>query len=167
MFYGLRDQQDYSYSLGVEGSIPIPNRSARGQHRRARFNEEQALKEYQQTELQLMTAVRNALRAVETNKVLIEANEQSRRLQEANVIAEEKSLRLGASTSFEVLRVQEDLTNAQLAELQAMIDFEQALVDLRLAEGTLLEEMGIAFEAPKVEDEAGFIDSVIPREFDF
>jgi len=67
------------------------------------------------------------------------------RLQEANVNAEERRLQIGITTSYQVLRVQEDLTAAQAQELQARITFEKALVELQLAEGSLLDNFGIIY----------------------
>ncbi|HNR37014.1 MAG TPA: hypothetical protein PKO36_17700, partial [Candidatus Hydrogenedentes bacterium] len=90
------------------------------------------------------------------------SNRQAKQLQEANVIAEEKRLRLGVSTSYRVLQVQQDLTLAQTQELQARIAYEKALVELRLSEGTLLESLGIDFCPPEPEAPVTFGRSIRP-----
>ena len=145
---GVFKKQEDVYSIGVEGSIPINNRAARGQHLKARISKQQAEDRRRQSELGLMAAVHIAARNVMTNKILIESTKQAVRLQEANVIAEEKRLRLGVTTSFQVLRVQEDLTAARTQELQARIMYERALVELQTAEGTLLELFGVEVTPP-------------------
>jgi len=164
VFNGIRDKDDWSYTIGVQGSIPIGNRSARGAYERAKMTQRQSEQQYKKTELDLILNVRLALRAAETGRTLVEANAQARALQEANVEAEEKRLRIGASTSFEVLRIQEDLAQAQVQELQAKINFEKALIDLQLAEGTLLENMGVEFAAPEPEPMIDFVRSLYPPE---
>ncbi len=140
---GIAEEQDRTYGLGVQGSIVINNRAARGAHQRARLNVRQAEERRKKTEMALMMGVHYAARSVMTNKVLAESNRQTVRLQEANVSAEEKRLQLGTTTSYQVLRVQEDLTAAQVQELQARIAYEKSLVDFQLATGSLLGELGI------------------------
>jgi len=93
-----------------------------------------------------MLAVRTAMRGVITNEILVKNSEQARILQQANVAAEEKRLELGVTTTHEVLQVQENLTAAQDRELQNKINFEKSLVDLKVAEGVVLRELGIEFE---------------------
>ena len=91
----------------------------------------------------MMMRVHVAARGVLTGKTLVESNHQTTLLQETNVMAEEKRLKIGISNSYQVLKVQEDLTAAQVAELQANIAFEKALVELQLAEGSLLDNLGL------------------------
>ena len=98
-----------------------------------------------------------------TNHILVESNRQARRLQEVNVVAEEKRLRLGVTTSWQVLQVQEDLTAAQTLEVQSQTAYEKALTDLLLAEGTLLENWNIAFEPPEEADAIGYFGSMMPH----
>lgn len=142
---GLREEQDRIYMVGIQSSIAINNRAARGAHQRARLNKRQAEERRKQTEMALMMAVHYAARAVHTNRALLESNRQTVRLQEANVAAEEKRLRLGVTTSYQVLRMQEDLTAAQTQALQAQIAFEKALVEFQKADGSLLENLGIQY----------------------
>ena len=157
---GVFDGQEDVYSIGVEGSIPINNRAARGQHLKARISKRQAEDRRRQSELGLMAAVHIAARNVMTNKILIESTKQAVRLQEANVIAEEKRLRLGVTTSFQVLRVQEDLTAARTQELQARIMYERALVELQTAEGTLLEHFGVEVTTPAPQKPVAWSEAV-------
>ena len=162
MFSGLRDRQDDSYRIGVDGAVPIGNRAARGNHQRARISMRQAEQDLAQTEHEVMLNVRLAIRGVETARILVESSRQARILQEANVRAEERRLELGATTSYQVLQVQEDLTGAQVQEVQAMIDFEKAMADLRLAEGLILQAHDVYWETPEAEEPESFLDSVVP-----
>ncbi len=148
---GLREEQDRTYSVGIQSSIAINNRAARGAHQRARLNKRQAEERRKKTETALMMAVHLAARAVKTNRALVESNAQAVRLQEANVAAEEKRLRLGVSTNYQVLRAQEDLTAAQTQTLQARIAFEKALIEFQKADGSLLQNLGVSY-TPELED---------------
>jgi outer membrane protein len=163
MIYGIREKQDYMYSWGVTGSVPIGNRAARGTYRKARLTAREMAVRKSDTLQTLMENVHLAARAVMKNRLLLESEEQARRLQEANVAAEEKRLRLGVTTSFQVLQVQEDLTLAQTREVQARIAWEKALAGLQLAEGTLLENLGIEFTAEDADLDTGFFKSIRPR----
>lgn len=161
--YGIRDKQDEIYSVGIQGTVPINNRAARGQHLRAQLTRRQAEERRRQTELGLMTAVHVASRNMMTSKILMESNAQAVRLQEANVVAEEKRLRLGVTTSFQVLRIQEDLTAARIQELQSRIAYEKALLELQTAEGTLLENLGVDVIQPGAEEPVPYFESIRPR----
>jgi outer membrane protein TolC len=158
---GLPEQNDTTYSFGLTGSVPIGNRSARASHQRARLTLRQAEQRLEKARQDIALGVQLAARGVKTSRVLVLSNQNTRTLQETNVIAEEKRLRLGVTTSYRVLQVQEDLTSAQTQELQALISFQKALVDLRLAEGTLLEENGVEFEYFAPEPPEGFLQSLV------
>ncbi|HEO72071.1 MAG TPA: TolC family protein [Candidatus Hydrogenedentes bacterium] len=162
MLAGVRDRNDHSWTLGIEASVPIGNRAARGAHERARQTLRQSEQRLTKTKQELMLKVRMAARAVDTSRILVESNRQSRRLQETNVVAEEKRLRLGLSTSYRVLQIQEDLTAAQVQEVQAQTAHEKALVELRLAEGVILDELGIAFDPPPPASPIAYGESIRP-----
>lgn len=161
---GIKDRQDYAYSYGVQASIPILNRAARGSFQRARLQRRQAEMTLEQARQQLMLNVNLAASRVASNAILVQSNQQATRLQIANVAAEEKRLQLGVTTSWQVLQIQQDLTTAQVQELISNIEYEKSLVELQLAEGTLLDDLGIELKAPEAEDApVTYIDSVRPR----
>ena len=163
-FQSIADRDDHGYSIGIRGQVPIGNRVARGQYERANITTRQAELRLEKTKQELMLKVRIALRALYTNQILIESNRQARILQEKNVVAEEKRLKLGITTSYRVLQIQQDLTTAQTQESQAQIAYEKALVDLRLAEGTLLESLGVDFKPPEPLHPITFSHSIRPFE---
>lgn len=161
---GIRERQDYVYSYGVRASIPILNRVARGNYQRARLDRRQAEVTLEQARQQLMLNVNLAASRVASNAILVQSNQQATRLQIANVAAEEKRLQLGVTTSWQVLQIQQDLTVAQVQELISNIEYEKSLVELQLAEGTILDELGIELTAPELEEEPiSYLNSVRPR----
>lgn len=161
---GIVERQDYNYSYGIQGSIPLFNRAARGSYHRARITRRQAERSLEQARQQLMANVHLAASQVASNAVLIQSNQQATRLQIANVAAEEKRLQLGVTTSWQVLQIQQDLTAAQVQELISNIEYEKSLVELQLAEGTLLDDLGIELEIPEPDDKpVGYLESLRPR----
>lgn len=162
MFEGIRDRDDKSYNVGFQGSVPILNRQARGAFQRAELTARQAEQQLEQTRQNLILNVQIAVRNVATSRVLAESTLQTQALQEINLEAESKRLELGVTTSYRVLEVEEDLTLARTQHIQALVNFQQALTDLRLAEGTLLGVFGIEFQAPEPETPISYVRSITP-----
>ena len=96
---------------------------------RARLQQTQTQLNLKDPELQAAAEVRNAGRNVNTNRRRVEASRATRILSERQLEAEQKKFAVGLSTSFEVVQAQRDLANARNSELQAIIDYVQALVD--------------------------------------
>ena len=161
-FDGVVGNDGSTWTVGLIGSIPIGNRAGRGTYRRAKVFERQQEQRLKQAKRQVMLAVSLSLHRLVSNEILIESSKQTRILQQANVAAEEKRLSLGVTTSQEVLEIQEDLTEAQTQEVQSMVDFEKALIDLQVSEGTLLENRGVIFDPAEDQNPLGFFRSIRP-----
>ena len=58
--------------------------------------------------------------------------------------AETEKYRVGKSTSLLVAQAQRDLLSAQIAEIEAIANYEKAVIGLLKAEGTLLDWHGIS-----------------------
>jgi hypothetical protein len=56
-------------------------------------------------------------------------------------------LREGVTTSFEVLQLQKEFSQARSREYAALADLNKDIVDLHLATGTLLEEQGVMVQS--------------------
>lgn len=145
-FEGIRTGSGQNYSYGVVLTIPFSNRIAKNNYRASRLEKERLLLAYKQQEQQIIVEIDNAVKAARTAYTRIDATRQARLYAEAALEAEEKKLANGKSTSFFVLQLQRDLTTARLSELRALADFNRALSNLRLSEGSTLEahdlEMG-------------------------
>jgi len=162
VFDGIRTAADNSYSVSFTGSLPLRNRAARGAYHTAEINEREAEAQLKKVKQDLVLNVRLAIRSVETSRILVESTHQARLVQETNLSAEEQRLKLGLTTNYQVLQIEEDLTNAEVQEVQAQISLEKALVQLELAQGTLLKDLGIKFEPPAPQKPVGYIQSVLP-----
>ncbi len=140
------DSDGVQWSVGLTYGFPVGNRAAKSNYAIATLNREKGELGLQNTEQSIRVDVRAAVRSVESGSKRVDAAHSSTILQRKTVEAEQKKFENGMSTSFEVLRIQTDLSNAQLAEIRAILDYNKALADLERAKGTLLEARGLELE---------------------
>lgn len=133
----------YQWSAGLVFSYPLGNRTARSRLTSADLGLRQARTGLQSLELQVAEEVRSAVRAVNTNAQRVEATREATRLAREQLTAEQRRLAVGLSTSFEVLRLQTDLAEAQNREIQAVTDYRVSLTDLDRVAGVLLDRFSI------------------------
>jgi outer membrane protein len=144
----IREDRGSFYSIGGQIVFPLGNRTARSNYRAAQAEREQALLRLKQIEQNIMVQIDNGIDLARTQFERVEATRLARAYQEAALQAEEKKLESGKSTSFFVLQLQRDLTAASSAEVQALADYNKALVQLALAEGSVLDRNGIDLRRP-------------------
>ncbi len=135
---------DYlSYNAAVNVQIPLRNRANEAQLAQnliTRRQQESNLRMEQQT---VMVDVRNAYQAIATRRKALDAAQAARRLSQEKLDGENKRFEAGLSTNFEVLSYQRDLVNAQVNELRAMVNYQQALTALQTAMFTIISENDI------------------------
>ena len=85
----------------------------------------------------------NAAEAVATGWEKVLATREAREYAEQALEAEQRKLDSGKSTSFVVLQLQRDLTSARNGEIAALADYNRQQSALALAEGTILERLGV------------------------
>ena len=93
-----------------------------------------------------MVEIDNAIRAVQTGFERISATHAAREFAEDALTAEQKKLENGKSTTYTVLQMQRDLTTARGNEIQALANYNKALAQLSLDEGSSLQRLGINVE---------------------
>jgi outer membrane protein TolC len=118
-----------TWTLGFNISYPIFNRAADANEARAEVSREQQRATLRRLEMQVTAEVRSAARAVETNLKRVESTRAARVLQERRLDAEEKRFAAGMTTNFFVTQAQRDLAVAQVAELRAIADYRNSLVN--------------------------------------
>lgn len=133
-----------NWSVGMTYGYTIGNRRAKATYAIARINREKSELDVRIVEQDIRVDVRAAARAVTSGAKRVAAARSSAVLQRRTLEAEQKKYENGMSTSFEVLRTQRDLSDAQLSEIRAILDYTKALADLERAKGTLLEARGLA-----------------------
>ncbi len=133
----------YNWFVGIKSEIPWRSERERAEWAKARAAlEEQRLLEEGLT-LRIRTEVRKARRDLESALERIVAARVSVAAAAKQLEAEEKKLELGRSTTVEVLRFQQDRSEALLAEIRARADAHLAQTRLWRAVGTVLEKEGI------------------------
>ena len=73
----------------------------------------------------------------------VAATKEARQYAEVALAAEQKKLEEGISTSFVVLTLQRNLTQSQADEIAAFVEYQLALTQLAVAEGTILDRHNI------------------------
>jgi outer membrane protein len=137
----------YNMNVGATFDFPVINRQARAQLTRARHSKEQLELSLTNMERLVQWDIRSVYIEVLRVRQQIEATRVTRELQEKNLDAELEKFRVGKSTNLLVLQVQRDFTASQLDEIRAMVGYLNALIDLYLMEGSLLERRGIHAQA--------------------
>ena len=128
-----------TYSIGLNLTLPIRNRSAQSDSARAQLDQRMQRVQYRQTENTIMINVRNALIALQQDRAQVAAADKARTLAQQTLDAEQKKYQLGSSTSYNVVLRSRDLTAAQGTALRAQANLAEALVNFNQAMGRTLE----------------------------
>ena len=135
-----------AWGIGVAVTLPLGNRSARANYNIARLQSDQQVIAMKILEQDIIVAVDNALRRVQSNLKSIDATEAASRLAAESLKAEETKLRAGTSTSFLVLQAQSVLAAAKSAEIRTRADYAESLAALAQAEGRTLQRHTIVLD---------------------
>lgn len=139
----------YSWVVGIELNIPLGNRAANSRYVKSNLENEQAVINLNSTRQKAIVDIRTAVRNVQTNIKRIETTTKAYELAQEKLEAEEKKYEVGMSTAHDVLEFQEDLANAEINKLKAVIDYNKSLVSLDKASGITLENNSLDFPEGK------------------
>jgi outer membrane protein TolC len=137
-----------NWRLGVQLGIPIGNNAAQGRLAQRRFEHERSLVEMAALQQDIVAQVRIAVRALEDGAAAVEASVASQSLAARNLEAEQTKFDNGLSTNFQVLQIQEDLAEAELALIRSYLDYRKANIGYRYATGTLLDFLDVDIVDP-------------------
>jgi outer membrane protein len=132
---GTLDNNEPSWSVGLAVTIPIGNRGDRARFDAARIEDERKRLAVVELENSVRLAVRNARRDVVLGRERLNVAEESRKLSEERLRAEQNRLELGLGDTLRVLEAEEDATSAYLTEIRARHDLATAAAQLRAALG--------------------------------
>src|SRR6266545_469253 len=118
-----------TWSLQFQVSYPIGTSAADAGLAQARLEREQQVTTLQALEVQVAAQVRDAGRQVDTSLKRVEATKKAREFAERRYDAEQKRINVGLSTTFQLLQAQRDLNASKLAEVNAIIAYNRALVN--------------------------------------
>ena len=142
----LFDNDFADHRLGLQLNIPLGNGRAKSNLRQAYYQRRQILASKEGRTALVEVEVLNALDQLETNWQRILATRQSTLLEARLYEAEVHQFENGLTTSTDVRETQSNLTNAQSTEINALTEYQIALVDLAYATGTLLGAAQIDWE---------------------
>ena len=132
-----------NWTAGLTLTVPLGNRAAEAGYTQSALQEEQSRTGLRNLELQITAQVREAVRQIDTTAKRVEAARVARTLAEEQLRIEQRRLRAGVTTTFNVLQFQRDLANAQFIEVQALTAYQKALANLEKVRGTVLEKFQI------------------------
>jgi len=135
-----------AWTMGVVGSLPIPNREARGLLEAGKLETARALVELKRLEQAILVEADNAAGQIDTTQKRIEATRAAREFAQMTLEAAQARLASGTTTTFEVLQFQRDLAAAEISELRARADHIRAIAAYARATGLTLDRNRIAIE---------------------
>ena len=142
----LFTQRFVDTTLGVTYTVPLGNRTAKGDLAMAQVARRQAGTLVAQATQRVGVEVRNSLAALDTAAQRIEAAQAGREAAVVQLQAEQDRFDAGLTTSFFVLTRQNDFAQAELAEIAARADYSRARAEYLRATGTLLGERGVSLD---------------------
>jgi outer membrane protein len=129
--------------VGVNIVFNLRNRQNQADNVRSELEYRQAQLSLLQTENTITLQVRQAQFALQQNYVGLQAAVAARDYAAQNLDAEQKKLRMGASTSTLVLQASSNLTQAESNVLIAATNYEKSKVQLDLSTADTLTKLGI------------------------
>ncbi len=124
-------------------SYPLGTSFQQASVARARLQLSQTQAQVKQIELQVATDVTNAAITVQSNAERVQAAQAARDLAQQTMQAEQSKFEVGMSTNYNVILTQRDLATAQINELQAILNYRIALVELERLQQTTLQTANV------------------------
>ncbi len=141
-FEDFEERTNPDWGVGLAFSMPLDNRTAKSRYRASQKRERQALMEAKEVEIQLLSALDNAITQLKAGLERRELIGESVRLAEEALEAEEKRLINGVTTNFDVLNQQRLLSVSLTQGLAAEVEVQKAWIQLLLIQGRLSESLG-------------------------
>jgi outer membrane protein TolC len=136
------------YYAGVVMSIPLGSITERANYRASKAAKQVAQLQLKKAEQEVLLVVADLVNRIQSRFSQVGSTRKARSYAEAALAAEQKKLQNGFSTSFIVLQLQETLTSARTAEVQALADYNKVLAQLGFAEGSTMEKHRLVLDAP-------------------
>jgi outer membrane protein len=137
-----------SWNVELQFSFPVPNRQAKARSAVANLEVDKTSSTFDYEKIFVTNEVRTAARRVLTAAQQIDASHAARGFQEKNLDAERKRYENGMSTSFQITQIQDQLTQAKQAEVNAVTGYRTALAEYYRTIGRLLDTEGVVLVDP-------------------
>ena len=139
--------RERSWSAAVVVGHTLGDRSRERRFAQSRIEVERAELRLEELRSALRLELTDRVRDIEIRRRAVEVAERARGLSERQLEIESEKLRVGRSTNFEYLRLEDDLVVARLRELAATISYLDALTLLDEAVGTTLDTWGVTIDS--------------------
>jgi outer membrane protein len=131
----------YFVGLGLEVELPIRNAAASASAEQARLRAREAREQLKERERTARAQVQILRRSAALERQRLKAAKRAHAATTALLESEEKRFRLGASTAFDVLRIQQEVADAQRLEAKARTEAAETDLLLALAYGRALKHL--------------------------
>jgi HAE1 family hydrophobic/amphiphilic exporter-1 len=143
VFNQIGGREQPSWSFGGQVIYPIGNTAARATYKKSKLGLEQLVLNLKKLEQTIMITIDNDITQAKSSYQQVAATRAATEYAGEALAAEQKKLENGKSTTYTVLQMQRDLTTARGNEIQALANYNKALAQLSLDEGTTLQRLGI------------------------
>jgi outer membrane protein TolC len=138
-----------NYAVGLNLNIPLRNRAAQANVATATLMLRESELQVQRQINQLRVDIQNALIALQEARAQYQTAVKQRVLEEQTVDADQKKLALGATTVFQLIQDQRDLSTAGGNVVMAEATYAQARAQLDIATGMTLQNNNVEFDEAK------------------
>ena len=145
--YHMGTLDHYEMAFGLKFEYALGNRAAQARLRRAKLERQQAVVNVASLERKIQLEVRRAIRQVATDLERLRTSRLSVAAEQERLRAENirfREARVG--TLQDVLDAEAALAESQSRQLRAIIDLNQAIVDVDRSRGTLLDTYHVTIE---------------------
>lgn len=141
-----QNTNNLTWTTGIVGSLPIPNRTARGELEANKLETARGLVELKRLEQSILVEADNAAGQIETTRERIAATAAALDFAQKTLEAAQARLASGTTTTFEVLQFQRDLATAEINAVRARADHIRAIAAYARATGLTLVKNRITID---------------------
>ena len=142
-FKAFEDYNDITFSLGFSLDIPVPNTEDRSAFVQAQINRHERLLELEQLKEKVQKEVRESVRRVRSDEERVVVAKRSLTDTEEQLAQQILKFKDGESDNFNVFNSLSHFTEAQLTELNALVDYYQAVINQVQVLGVTDEKLNI------------------------
>lgn len=142
--FGQVDSSDNpNAAIRAELVIPLGNRAQRNRLRVAKVSREQLVLNQKILEQNVMKEVEDAIGGINTSYSSAQSAREAARFAQEALVAEQKKLENGKSTTYLVLQYQRDALEAELRAIEAVARYNVAIAELARTEAATLDHLNI------------------------
>ena len=135
--------KDPNWGIGLQFNYPIGNHAAENDYIKSRLTTEQSQAQLQSLEAGIANDVKATIRLLASSYKQLDVTSRGRAYAEDRLRAFEKRNAVGLATTKDVFDVENDLVTAKGNQIQAVVDYNNAITQLWRVTGAILEQQGV------------------------